>query len=113
LCQKHHFKPQKRCHRESLWIRFDEDAFKPLALLNTPKLNLNQRKIYAKQTFKRLGQSDVVKVLRLAEILRFLEGITELIASIFSGSFLYKLCTNALPNYIEEHGRRKLKFKLN
>jgi hypothetical protein len=35
----------KRCHREPLWYPFDEDAFTPLALLNTPKLNLNQRKI--------------------------------------------------------------------
>jgi hypothetical protein len=41
----------------------EEDAFTPLALLNIPKLNLNQRKINEKKTFTRLGQSDLSAVL--------------------------------------------------
>jgi hypothetical protein len=37
--------------------------------LNTPKLNLNQRKINEKQTFKRLGQSDISQVFEVDDIL--------------------------------------------
>jgi hypothetical protein len=58
----------KRCHRGPLWYGFDEDAFTPLALLNIPKLNLNQRKINEKKNFTRLGQSDLSAVLRPAAI---------------------------------------------
>jgi len=37
--------------------------------LNTPKLNLNQRKINEKKTFKRLGQSDASQIFKLDNIL--------------------------------------------
>jgi len=43
--------------------------------LNTPKLNLNQRKTNKKQTFNRLAQSDIIAGLRLVDILGVLQAI--------------------------------------
>jgi hypothetical protein len=51
-------------------------TFTALALLNTPKLDLNQRKINEKQKFKRLGQSDISQVFEMDDIFTLGMGIT-------------------------------------